>query len=176
MRWKYPSRMTTVPDRVDRIVAEWRRERPDVDVAPLELFARLFRAAHLADAALAGALAGHDLRPGWFDLLAALRRSGPPYELNPTELTRATMLSSGGTTKRLDRLAGAGLIERQARPPRPPRDTRRVSRDAGRRPSTERWRPTSRTRRGSSPRSPQPSATSLDAGLRKLLTRLEGSP
>ena len=98
------------------IVAQWRRERPDLDVTPLGVLGRLFRAAHLADARLATGIAAHHLQPGWFDLLAALRRSGAPYELNPTELTRATMVSSGGMTKRLDRLTDAGLVERRPDP------------------------------------------------------------
>lgn len=106
----------TRPDHVDRILAQWRRERPDLDVAPLGLLGRLQRAAALTDAALAEGLHEHQLQAGWFDLLAALRRAGQPYELNPTELMRATMLSSGGMTKRLDRLADAGLIERRADP------------------------------------------------------------
>jgi DNA-binding MarR family transcriptional regulator len=105
-----------MPDHVDRILSEWRRERPDLDVEPIGLLGRLFRAAALADTALSGQLGEHDLRPGWFDLLAALRRSGSPYELNPTQLMRATLLSSGGMTKRLDRLAAAGLIERRPDP------------------------------------------------------------
>ena len=103
-------------DHLDRIAAQWRRERPDLDVAPLELVGRLLRAATLADAALADGLRGHELQAGWLDLLAALRRAGQPYELNPTELMRATMLSSGGMTKRLDRLADAGLVERRPDP------------------------------------------------------------
>ena len=103
-------------DHMDGIAAAWRRERPDVDVAPLVLLGRLLRAAALADARLAEGLAGHDLQPGWFDLLAALRRAGEPFELNPTQLMPATMLSSGGMTKRLDRMAEAGLVERRADP------------------------------------------------------------
>jgi DNA-binding MarR family transcriptional regulator len=103
-------------DHIDRIVAQWRRERPDVDVSPLALLGRLFRAAHLADLALASGLDGYGLQPGWFDLLAALRRGGPPYELSPTDLMEATMLSSGGMTKRLDRLVAAGLVERRPDP------------------------------------------------------------
>jgi DNA-binding MarR family transcriptional regulator len=103
-------------DHVDAILGQWRRERPDLDVSALGLLARLFRAAHLADATLAEMLVGHGLQTGWFDLLAALRRAGSPYELNPTELMRATMLSSGGMTKRLDRMADAGLVERRADP------------------------------------------------------------
>lgn len=103
-------------DDIDRVVAQWRRERPDLDISPLALLGRLFRAAQLADRALAEGTARHGLRPGWFDLLAALRRAGPPYELNPTDLMEATMLSSGGITKRLDRLTAAGLVERRPDP------------------------------------------------------------
>lgn len=100
------------PDHVDEILAQWRRERPDLDPSPIGVFGRLSRVDRLADAALAEGIAPHGLQPGWFDLLAALRRQGAPYELTPTRLTEATLLSSGGTTKRLDRLAEAGLIER----------------------------------------------------------------
>jgi DNA-binding MarR family transcriptional regulator len=103
-------------DHMDAIGEAWERERPDVDVAALVLLGRLFRTAALADAELARRLAGHGLQPGWFDLLAALRRSGPPYALRPGELMRSTMLSSAGMTKRLDRLAEAGLVERRPDP------------------------------------------------------------
>jgi DNA-binding MarR family transcriptional regulator len=99
-------------DHVDRIVEAWRRERPDLDVAALALLARLFRTAHLADAVLGQQLAAHGLQPGWFDVLAALRRAGESYGLTPTQLMRTILLSSGGMTKRLDRLADADLIER----------------------------------------------------------------
>lgn len=106
----------TTADHVDGIVAQWRRERPDLDVAALGLFGRLFRTEHLADAIMSRALARYDLQPGWFNLLAALRRAGAPYELNPTALARATLVSSGGMTKRLDRLAEEGLVERMPDP------------------------------------------------------------
>lgn len=101
---------------MDRILAQWSRERPDLNSAPLGLFGRLFRAAQLADAALVETRVQHGLETGWFDLLAALRRAGSPYELNPTALMRATMLSSGGMTKRLDRMVEAGLVERRPDP------------------------------------------------------------
>lgn len=103
-------------DHMDAIEEAWRRERPDVDVGALVLLGRLFRTASLADAELAGELAQRDLQRGWFNLLAALRRSGPPYELRPGELMQATMLSSAGMTKRLDRLVEAGLVERRPDP------------------------------------------------------------
>src|SRR5262249_38230390 len=84
------------------------------------ILGRLFRTAQLAEATLGRPLRDHGLEPGWFDLLAALRRSGPSYELNPTALREATMLSSGGMTKRLHRLAEARPIRRR----RDPGDTR----------------------------------------------------
>jgi DNA-binding MarR family transcriptional regulator len=103
-------------DRIDAIEQAWRRERPDLDVTPLVLFGRLFRAVGLADEHLGAGLARFDLQPGWFDLLTALRRAGDPYELNPTRLMQVTMLSSGGMTKRLDQMAAAGLVERRPDP------------------------------------------------------------
>jgi DNA-binding MarR family transcriptional regulator len=103
-------------DHVDEILAQWARERPDLDVAAMGVLGRLLRVAQLADVSLGARLAERDLQPGWFDLLAALRRAGSPYELNPTQLMRTTMLSSGGVTKRLDRLAEAGLVERRPDP------------------------------------------------------------
>jgi DNA-binding MarR family transcriptional regulator len=103
-------------DHVDAIARQWARERPDLDVSALVLLGRLFRAAHLADAELGIRIRRHDLEPGWFDLLAALRRSGAPYELTPTGLMRTTLLSSGGITKRIDRLEADGLVERHPDP------------------------------------------------------------
>jgi DNA-binding MarR family transcriptional regulator len=103
-------------DHVDEILAQWRRERPDLDIAPLGVYGRLFRVVQLSDDELAKGLAEYGLPQGWFDLLAALRRAGAPYELNPTSLMRATLLSSSGMTKRLDRIEEAGLIERHPDP------------------------------------------------------------
>lgn len=103
-------------DHVERLLEQWRRERPDVDVTALGLVGRLFRVTQLADRALEEGLATHDLQPGWFDVLAALRRAGGPYELSPGRLMRALMLSSAGMTKRLDRMAAAGLVERRPDP------------------------------------------------------------
>ncbi len=104
------------PDHIDRITEQWGRERPDLDITALAILGRLFRVSHLADAALGERLAAHGLQPGWFDVLAALRRAGEPYELNPTQLARASLLSSGGMTKRLDRLVDAGLVSRRPDP------------------------------------------------------------
>jgi DNA-binding MarR family transcriptional regulator len=105
-----------MPDHIDRIQSQWRRERPELDVEALGTLGRLFRVSSLAESKLAEGLAPHGLQPGWFDLLAALRRAGAPCDLNPTQLMSATMLTSGGVTKRLDRLAEAGLLARRPDP------------------------------------------------------------
>ncbi len=109
--------MTVVtPDRVDEILAEWARERPQLDTTAMGVVGRLLLVARLADERLSAPLRERGLERGWFDLLAALRRAGRPYELNPKALMEAVMLSSGGMTKRLDTMERAGLIERRPDP------------------------------------------------------------
>ena len=75
------------PDHVDQILAQWRRERPELDAGAIGVFGRLSRADRLVDHALAEGIAAHGLQPGWFDLLAALRRQGAPYEFTPTPVS-----------------------------------------------------------------------------------------
>jgi DNA-binding MarR family transcriptional regulator len=99
-------------DEVDRIVEAWRRERPDLDVAPLEVLSRVTRLARHLDRVRSAAFTRHGLE-GWeFDVLAALRRSGPPYQLSPGQLVAQTMVTSGTMTNRIDRLAGRLLVRR----------------------------------------------------------------
>jgi DNA-binding MarR family transcriptional regulator len=108
---------TGVPhDDVDELVAAWRRERPDLDVSPLEVLSRVTRLARHLDRARSQAFSGHDLESWEFDVLAALRRSGVPYELSPGRLLQQTLVTSGTMTNRIDRLAAAGLVERHPDP------------------------------------------------------------
>jgi DNA-binding MarR family transcriptional regulator len=99
-------------DEVDRIVAAWRRERPDLDVAPLEVLSRVSRLSRHLDRDRAAAFSRHGLEPWEFDVLAALRRSGPPYQLSPGALIAETLVTSGTMTNRIDRLEGRGLVLR----------------------------------------------------------------
>jgi DNA-binding MarR family transcriptional regulator len=99
-------------DEVDRIVAAWRRERPDLDVAPLEVLSRVTRLARHLDRARGAAFAAHGLEVWEFDVLAALRRAGPPYELTPGQLTAETLVTSGTMTNRIDRLEHRRLVAR----------------------------------------------------------------
>ena len=105
-----------VPDEVDGIVAAWRRERPDLDVAPMEVLSRLTRVAQQLDRQRANAFDAHGLESWEFDVLAALRRSGEPFALSPGQLVRETLVTSGTMTNRVDRLAARGLVEREEHP------------------------------------------------------------
>ena len=103
-------------DDVDRIVSAWRRERPDLDVTPLEVLSRVSRLARRLDLARGAAFAEHGLE-GWeFDVLSALRRAGTPYELSPGQLVAETLVTSGTMTNRVDRLLARGLVERRPDP------------------------------------------------------------
>ena len=105
-----------IRDEVDTIVAAWRRERPDLDVAPMEVLSRISRLARHLDRVRANAFTAHDLESWEFDVLAALRRSGPPYRLSPGQLLRETLVTSGTMTNRVDRLAARGFVARQDHP------------------------------------------------------------
>ncbi len=103
-------------DDVDEIVAAWRRERPDLDVSPLEVLSRVSRLARRLDLARGSAFSEH-LLEGWsFDVLSALRRAGEPYQLSPGQLVQQTLVTSGTMTNRVDRLERNGFVERRPDP------------------------------------------------------------
>jgi DNA-binding MarR family transcriptional regulator len=100
-------------DHVARIQAEWARERPEVDVRPQGVIGRLHRlAGHLTEQLLV-VYRRYGLGEGEFDVLAALRRAGEPFERAPGELAQFTMVTTGAMTKRIDRLARDGLVTRR---------------------------------------------------------------
>jgi DNA-binding MarR family transcriptional regulator len=103
-------------DEVDGIAAAWLAERPDLDVEPLHILSRIGRLAQLLDERRAQAFAEHGLASHEFDVLAALRRSGRPYQRTPGQLIEATHVTSGTMTNRLDRLADRNLVIRKAHP------------------------------------------------------------
>lgn len=108
--------MPDAHDHIDRLQAQWARELPDVDTRGMEVLGRARRIVLQSRPAIEGVFARHGLDAGEFDVLSTLRRSGPPYALRPTELYRSLMISSGGLTDRLNRLARSGMI---TRPPSP---------------------------------------------------------
>ena len=103
-------------DGVDEIIEQWRRARPELDPSPIGVIGRVSRLARELEARLEPVYREHGLEPGWHDVLATLRRTGPPHRLRASEFTDALMLTSSGTTKRLDRLEQAGLIARAPDP------------------------------------------------------------
>jgi DNA-binding MarR family transcriptional regulator len=109
-------------DRVDRLVEAWRRERPDLDLGPMEVLSRVTRVAQRLDRIRLEAFAAHGLVSWEFDVLAALSRAGSPYELSPGLLIKETLVTSGTMTNRVDRLVQRGLVERSP----DPRDRRSV--------------------------------------------------
>jgi DNA-binding MarR family transcriptional regulator len=109
-------------DEVDDLVAAWRAQRPDLDVEPMQVLSRISRLARHLDIARRGAFTDHGLETWEFDVLSALRRQGPPFQLTPGALLRATLVTSGTMTNRIDRLAAADLVRREP----DPRDKRGV--------------------------------------------------
>ncbi|MET0134336.1 MAG: MarR family transcriptional regulator [Kibdelosporangium sp.] len=103
-------------DAVDGIQEQWRRERPDLDLSAMGVFARLWQAADSLKPLVAEELAKRGLRRGEFDVLTALRRAGEPYTLIPSELAATMMMSRAGMTNRIDRLEAAGLVARRLDP------------------------------------------------------------
>jgi DNA-binding MarR family transcriptional regulator len=103
-------------DHVAAILKAWRSERPDLDVTPVAVFGRITRIERYTHQALRTVYRSHGIDGGEYDVLAALRRSGPPYQLTPTELYRSMLVTSATMTERLDRLEQRKLIRRRPAP------------------------------------------------------------
>lgn len=103
-------------DEVDRILTDWSKARPDLDLAPLAVFSRLSRIAKHLDRARSHAFKRSGLSYWEFDVLAVLRRSGQPFRQSPKLLVQQTMVSSGTMTNRIDRMASRGLVRRLTDP------------------------------------------------------------
>lgn len=103
-------------DPVDRILEQWQREKPELDVSPMAVIGRLSRTALAVESRLAGTFARHGLDASAFDVLATLLRSGAPYRLTPAELARESMISTSAVAQRLNKLEARGLVAREANP------------------------------------------------------------
>ncbi|MEU3753820.1 MarR family transcriptional regulator [Streptomyces olivoreticuli] len=99
-------------DQVDRILEQWAAQRPELDTSPMGVIGRIQRLSRLLDTELRRTFATHGLDIASFDVLATLRRSDPPHRLTPAELMRASMVTSGAITQRLDRLESRALVTR----------------------------------------------------------------
>ncbi|KIA81896.1 MarR family winged helix-turn-helix transcriptional regulator [Chromobacterium amazonense] len=108
--------MQQVPDQIDRIVALWNEVRPDLDTSATEVIGRIVRMEYFITRRVLQDLARHNLNVGEFDVLAALRRGGEPYQLSPNQLQGMVLISSGALTNRINRLEEAGLVQRSPDP------------------------------------------------------------
>ncbi|WP_067812754.1 MarR family winged helix-turn-helix transcriptional regulator [Actinomadura kijaniata] len=100
-------------DAVEAVLEQWRRECPDLDVSPIGVVGRIMRLSRLWDKEIKDFLGGHGLEPGEFDVLSTLRRSGEPYELTAKAFLRASLVTTGAITLRVDRMAAKGLVTRE---------------------------------------------------------------
>lgn len=106
----------TDEDLIDELLHGWESARPDLELAPMALFARCNRFVTLSMRQLEATLAGHGLSVGEFDVLSALRRSGEPFRLKPSELADRVMVTRAGITSRVDKLEENGFVERRRDP------------------------------------------------------------
>ena len=111
-----PPTAALLRDEVDSLVEAWQRERPDLDVSPMQVLSRVTRLARRLDKVRGAAFAASGLESWEFDVLAALRRAGPEHRLSPGQLLKETMVTSGTMTNRVDRLAARGLVTRDPNP------------------------------------------------------------
>jgi len=103
-------------DRVDKIIRQWHQERPDLDMASMEVIGRIKQLSQYLLREMEKTFSVYGLNAASFDALATLRRSGEPYELSPSDLMDSTMVTSGTMTNRIDQLVKNGLVERLPNP------------------------------------------------------------
>ncbi|WP_166349761.1 MarR family winged helix-turn-helix transcriptional regulator [Phytoactinopolyspora limicola] len=101
-----------MPDEVEGVLEQWRRERPDIDPWPIGVVGRLMRLSRLWDGEIKRFLAEHGLEPGEFDVLSTLRRIGAPHELTASAFMKTSLVTSGAITNRIDRMEAKGLVRR----------------------------------------------------------------
>ena len=103
-------------DEVDRVLADWAGQRPDLDFTPVGVVTRLSRLRGYLDAELAGVFARFGLTSADFLVIVSLRRGGPPYRMPQARLMDALGLTSGTVSVRLDRLEKNGIVTREPDP------------------------------------------------------------
>lgn len=99
-------------DVIDEAIAQWRRERPDLDPSPMSIFGRTARIFSLQRNAQAAIHQRYGINHAAFDVLANLRRSGAPHRKTASSLAESSLITTGAVTFRLDGLEAAGLLRR----------------------------------------------------------------
>lgn len=104
----------TKPDLLDELVDDWKVERPDIDARPMLVVGRILRLGQRMEMGVSRDLKPFGLHYTDFDILASLRRKGAPFQLTPTELSAAVLITSGAMTAALRRLEESKLVTRKA--------------------------------------------------------------
>jgi DNA-binding MarR family transcriptional regulator len=103
-------------NKIDKIIGQWNRERPDLEISAMALIGRVKHINQHLTKEMTKTFALHKLNFASFDVLATLRRSGPPFALSPNALLTTMMVTSGTMTNRIDQLVKAGWVERIGNP------------------------------------------------------------
>lgn len=101
-------------DIIDKLISEWKQERPDLDASAMQIVGRILKLGKLLEKRASTALKESGIHYTDLDVLATLRRSGKPYELTPKELMQSVLITSGAMTALLDRLTKLNLVYRSA--------------------------------------------------------------
>jgi DNA-binding MarR family transcriptional regulator len=101
-----------IKDHIDGLVTKWKRERPDYDLSPVEIIGRAGRIMEYVDRALEAKFEEFGISRATFDVLATLRRDGPPYRMTQRDLMRSLLRTSGSMSLRIDALEREGLVTR----------------------------------------------------------------
>ena len=102
---------SNITDSVDRLLESWAAARPDIDLSPVAIVARLGRLRRVIEAELEVVYAEHGLSGPDFSALVTLRRLGG--DVSQAELMRELGLTAGTVSVRVDRLEANGLAERR---------------------------------------------------------------
>lgn len=97
---------------MEKIKAQWAKQRPDLDTEPMALVGRIVRLSAQLTEQMGKTFARHGLNGASFDMLATLLRSGPPHALSPNQLLETMMVTSGTMTNRIDQLEKDDLVTR----------------------------------------------------------------
>ncbi|MGW7679396.1 MarR family winged helix-turn-helix transcriptional regulator [Kribbella sp. NPDC054772] len=107
---------TVTDDAVDRLIASWGQELPEVLYPSSELTKRIMTLAGELNETTRRVLRELGLTTAEFDVIVSLRRGGAPYRQKPSDLSRNLLLSSGGTSNVTNGLVRRGLVVREPDP------------------------------------------------------------
>jgi DNA-binding MarR family transcriptional regulator len=99
-----------VTDLIEKLISDW--EKQGLDVRAMGVIGRIIRLGMLFEGSATVVLKPYNLIYTEFDVLATLRRTGKPYQLNPKQLINSVLITSGAMTACLDRLEKRQLVKR----------------------------------------------------------------